>query len=160
MSQTFTISELAREFDITTRTIRFYEDKQLLDPERVGTARIYSRADRTKLRLVLRGKRLGLQLSEIRELIELYDSRNGAGEKKQLEVFVKRLQQTRANLLSQQEDIIESLADIDVLEANCNRQIAELNATLTDNSSRHSDDSPTNSKEKAEAANGHLQPRS
>ena len=160
MSQTFTISELAREFDITTRTIRFYEDKQLLDPQRVGTARIYSRADRTRLRLVLRGKRLGLQLSEIRELIELYDSRNGAGEKKQLEIFVKRLQQTRATLLSQQEDIIESLADIDVLEANCNQQIAELNASFADKAVRLKKDIPATNKETADAASGRLRPRS
>lgn len=126
MSQNYSISELAREFDITTRTIRFYEDKQLLKPARNGTTRVYSRADRTRLRLVLRGKRLGWQLDEIREIIELYDAKNGEGEKKQLEAMIRRLSQTRETLLAQQQDILESIAEIEELESNCLRQITEL----------------------------------
>ena len=73
----FTIAELAREFDITTRTIRFYEDRQLLTPARRGNQRVYSRADRTRLKLVLRGKRLGWPLDDIREMIALYDTPDG-----------------------------------------------------------------------------------
>ena len=126
MSQSYSISELAREFDITTRTIRFYEDKQLLHPARDGSTRIYSRTDRTRLRLVLRGKRLGWQLNEIREIIELFDTRHGEGEKKQLEAMIHQLNRTRATLLDKQQDILESLADISELEANCLKQLGEL----------------------------------
>ncbi|MGF1681556.1 MerR family transcriptional regulator [Photobacterium minamisatsumaniensis] len=72
--ETFKISELAKEFDITTRSIRFYEDVGLLQPDRQGNARIYQRRDKVRLKLILRGKRLGFSLAEIRELFELYDT--------------------------------------------------------------------------------------
>jgi DNA-binding transcriptional MerR regulator len=70
----YSISELAREFNITTRTIRFYEDQGLLTPGRQGRNRVYERRDRTRLKLALRGKRLGLSLSEIKEILELFDT--------------------------------------------------------------------------------------
>ena len=76
-SRTFSISELAREFDVTTRSIRFYEDQGLLNPTRQGQTRIYSRQDRVRLKLTLRGKRLGFSLAEIRELFDLYDAEIG-----------------------------------------------------------------------------------
>lgn len=123
MSKTFTISELAREFAITTRAIRFYEDKQLLAPKRQGQQRVYSRADHTRLKLVLRGKRLGWPLDDIKRIIDLYDSPSGEGERQQLQQMIDRLQSTRKQLLSQLQDLEESLQDIEELEDNCVSQL-------------------------------------
>ena len=119
MSTTFTISELAREFGVTTRTIRFYEDQGLLSPKREGTNRIFSQRDRVRLKLALRGKRLGFSLAEIRELFELYDvSRD---EHKQLEEFLGRLERRRAHLEQQREDIEIMLREIDFFANQCRR---------------------------------------
>lgn len=119
MSTTFTISELAREFDVTTRTIRFYEDEGLLSPKRDGTNRVFSQRDRVRLKLALRGKRLGFSLAEIRELFELYDvSRD---EHKQLEEFLARLERRRAQLEHQREDIEIMLREIDFFANQCRR---------------------------------------
>ena len=119
MSTTFTISELAREFDVTTRTIRFYEDEGLLSPKREGTNRVFSQRDRVRLKLALRGKRLGFSLAEIRELFELYDvSRD---EHKQLEEFLARLERRRAQLEQQREDIEIMLHEIDFFANQCRR---------------------------------------
>lgn len=119
MATTFTISELAREFDVTTRTIRFYEDQGLLSPAREGTSRIFSARDRVRLKLALRGKRLGFSLAEIRELFELYDvSRD---EHKQLEEFLARLERRRARLEQQREDIEVMLNEIDFFANQCRR---------------------------------------
>ena len=96
----FSISELAREFDITPRAIRFYEDQGLLAPRRDGQRRIYTPRDRTRLKLTLRGKRLGLTLSEIRELIDMYEP--GRDERPQLERFLAVLEAHKASLLQQQ----------------------------------------------------------
>ena len=117
MSSTYTISELAREFDVTTRTIRFYEDQGLLSPQREGTNRIFSQRDRVRLKLALRGKRLGFSLAEIRELFELYDiSRD---ENKQLEEFLVRLERRRAQLEQQREDIEVMLNEITFFANEC-----------------------------------------
>lgn len=129
MPDTYSISELAREFAITTRAIRFYEDKQLLTPKRVGNSRVYSRVDRTRLKLVLRGKRLGWPLDDIKHMIEMYDAHTGHGERLQLEAMVTRLQQTREQLLAQQQDLLETLDEIDELENTCCRQLAEFRTT-------------------------------
>jgi len=119
MSTTFTISELAREFEVTTRTIRFYEDEGLLSPKREGTNRVFSPRDRVRLKLALRGKRLGFSLAEIRELFELYDiSRD---EHKQLEEFLARLERRRAHLEQQREDIEVMLREIDFFANQCRR---------------------------------------
>jgi len=119
MSTTFTISELAREFEVTTRTIRFYEDQGLLSPKRAGTARVFSPRDRVRLKLALRGKRLGFTIAEIRELFELYDvSRD---EHKQLEEFLSRLERRRARLEQQREDIEVMLREIDFFAGQCRR---------------------------------------
>jgi DNA-binding transcriptional MerR regulator len=119
MGTTFTISELAREFDVTTRTIRFYEDEGLLSPKREGTNRVFSQRDRVRLKLALRGKRLGFSLAEIRELFELYDvSRD---EHKQLEEFLARLERRRAQLELQREDIEIMLREIDFFANQCRR---------------------------------------
>jgi DNA-binding transcriptional MerR regulator len=119
MPTTFTISELAREFGVTTRTIRFYEDEGLLSPRREGTNRIFSQRDRVRLKLALRGKRLGFSLAEIRELFELYDiSRD---EHKQLQEFLARLERRRAHLEQQREDIEVMLREIDFFANQCRR---------------------------------------
>lgn len=119
MTATFTISELAREFSVTTRTIRFYEDEGLLSPKREGTNRVFSQRDRVRLKLALRGKRLGFSLAEIRELFELYDvSRD---EHKQLEEFLARLERRRAHLEQQREDIEVMLREIDFFANQCRR---------------------------------------
>ena len=119
MSTTFTISELAKEFGVTTRTIRFYEDQGLLSPKRKGTNRVFSPRDRVRLKLALRGKRLGFSLAEIRELFELYDiSRD---EHNQLEEFLTRLERRRAHLEQQREDIEVMLREIDFFANQCRR---------------------------------------
>jgi len=118
----FTITDLAQELDLTTRTIRFYEDRGLLRPARRGQQRVYSKADRTRLKLVLRGKRLGWPLDDIRGMIELYDTPDG--ERKQLEVMLGRIEQSRATLIQQREDIELALSEFDDIEARCKSQLA------------------------------------
>ena len=108
------ISELAREFDVTPRAIRFYEDQGLLAPRRDGQRRIYTVRDRTRLKLTLRGKRLGLTLGEIRELIDMYDA--GRDERPQLERFLAILAQHRDALEQQREDIEAQLTEIAAFE--------------------------------------------
>jgi len=123
MSTTYTISELAREFGVTTRTIRFYEDQGLLNPAREGTNRVFSSRDRVRLKLALRGKRLGFSLAEIRELFELYDvSRD---ERKQLEEFLSRLDRRRAHLEQQREDIEVMLTEINFFANQCRRLLKD-----------------------------------
>ena len=95
---TFSISDLASEFGITTRTIRFYEEKGLLRPRREGTRRIYSPADRTRLRLILRGKRLGLSLDESAEIIHMYGT--PGKNRRQLELLISRIEDRRATASS------------------------------------------------------------
>lgn len=116
--QTYTISQLAREFAITSRAIRFYEDQGLLTPQREGRNRIYSKADRTRLKLTLRGKRLGLSLAEIRELLDMYDGgvRDSAP---QLQRFLRILADRRAEMEQQQRDIEAVLREMDMLEQQC-----------------------------------------
>src|SRR5215510_3668750 len=119
MSATYSISDLSREFGVTTRTIRYYEDQGLLNPTRAGLNRVFSSRDRVRLKLALRGKRLGFSLAEIRELFELYDiSRD---EKKQLEEFLVRLERRRALLEQQREDIEVMLTEIDFFANQCRR---------------------------------------
>jgi DNA-binding transcriptional MerR regulator len=119
MSASYSISDLAKEFGVTTRTIRFYEDQGLLSPRRQGANRVFSNRDRVRLKLALRGKRLGFSLAEIRELFELYDvSRD---EKKQLEEFLVRLERRRALLEQQREDIEVMLNEIDFFANQCRR---------------------------------------
>lgn len=116
---TFTISELAKEFELTTRAIRFYEDQGLLVPSRDGRNRIYSKRDRVRLKLILRGKRLGFSLGEIKEFFDLYAS--AQGEKAQLKQYLKILAQKRAMLEEKKKDIEAVLSEIDMLEAQCKR---------------------------------------
>ncbi|HXF67402.1 MAG TPA: MerR family DNA-binding transcriptional regulator [Burkholderiales bacterium] len=118
-NNTYTISELAAEFGVTTRTIRYYEDQGLLNPRREGLNRIFSHRDRVRLKLALRGKRLGFSLAEIRELFELYDV--ARDEKKQLEVFLDKLERRRALLEQQREDIEVMLNEINFFAEQCRR---------------------------------------
>lgn len=113
MANTYTISELAKEFDLTTRAIRFYEDMGLLQPDRVGVggrARIYSARDRTRLRLTLRAKRLGLSLTEAKEIIDLYDSPRDTGV--QLKKFLDVLAVHRKQLEAQLADLQANLEEV------------------------------------------------
>ena len=109
-NEIFSIGDLAREFDVTLRTIRFYEDEGLLAPQRVGSRRVYSKRDQVRLKLILRGKRLGFSLAEVREMLELYDS--APDERLQLEKFVAALKQRREQLERQREEIEEVLGEI------------------------------------------------
>jgi DNA-binding transcriptional MerR regulator len=118
---TYTISQLAHEFALTTRAIRFYEDEGMLAPERRGRARIYRERERVRLKLILRGKRLGFSLSDIRELLDLYEV--GRNERAQLAMFIDMLGDRRARLLQQKEDIDAVLAEIDGIDRECRRRL-------------------------------------
>ena len=118
----FSISELAREFDVTPRAIRFYEDQGLLAPRREGQRRIYTPRDRTRLRLTLRGKRLGLTLSEIRELIDMYEP--GRDQRPQLERFLAVLEAHKISLLQQQADIEAQLSEIRAFEKKIRKRLS------------------------------------
>jgi DNA-binding transcriptional MerR regulator len=119
---TWSISDLAQEFALTTRAIRFYEDEGLIAPQREGTRRIYGARERTRLKLILRGKRLGLSLTDIKEILDLYDSRQG--DRPQLVKFVDALERRRLQLLQQREDIDVVLAEITAIEKDCRRRLA------------------------------------
>jgi DNA-binding transcriptional MerR regulator len=122
-SSTWTISELAREFDVTPRTIRFYEDQGIVSPAREGRNRIFGPRDRTRLKLALRGKRLGLQLSEILTLIDMYD---GPGDTDvQLRQYLSVLEQHRVTLEQQRRDIDDTLQEISEQERQCRALLAQ-----------------------------------
>jgi DNA-binding transcriptional MerR regulator len=118
---TYSISDLAREFALTTRAIRFYEDSGLIAPKRDKRTRVYGERERVRLKLILRGKRLGLALSEIGELLDLYEVRRN--EKAQLTAFLALLSERRTRLLQQREDIEIVLAEIDGIERDCRRRL-------------------------------------
>ena len=122
---TYTITELAREFDITPRAIRFYEDQGLISPRREGTGgrtRVYGTRDRTRLKLTLRGKRLGLTLSEIKDLVDMYESPQDSSA--QLNRFLSVLARHREALEQQREDIEITLSEIAAHEEKCRRMLA------------------------------------
>lgn len=114
---TYTISELAREFDITTRTIRFYEEAGLLDPRREGQQRIYSDADRVKLKLILRGKRLGFSLAESRDIIEMYDPESG--NERQLNALLTKIRERREQLNDQMRELQLMQVELEEAEQRC-----------------------------------------
>jgi DNA-binding transcriptional MerR regulator len=122
-ARTYTIAELAEEFDVTPRAIRFYEDVGLLEPTRAGRNRVYAQRDRTRLKLTLRGKRLGLSLQEILQLVRMYDSE--ANTAPQLTAFLLVLRSHRAQLEQQQADIRIMLAEIAQHEQRCERLLAQ-----------------------------------
>jgi len=115
--QTYSISELASELDITTRAIRFYEEQGMLAPARRGQERIYSPRDRVALKLILRGKRIGFSLAECKTLIELYDPR--AGNRKQLQIMLDMIAERRQQLEQQLLDIQQIQLELDTAEERC-----------------------------------------
>ena len=126
MSQdaTYTIGELANEFDVTSRALRLYEESELLAPRREGTKRIYAERDRVRLRLILRAKRLGWSLAEVKEIFDLYDSSHG--EKAQLVLLLEKLDERRIFLKMQQKDIENSLEDLENIASNAGQVLAEI----------------------------------
>ena len=120
----FSISELSREFDVTTRAIRFYEDEGLLEPNRKGRHRVYSSRDRIRLKLILRGKRLGFSLSDIGDIIDMYDSE--PGEEGQLQYFIEIISVRRKTLKQQRDDIEVTLKELDSIEKQCRKSMTHL----------------------------------
>ena len=122
-SSTYSISDLARELDITPRAIRFYEEQGMLSPERRGLERIYSARDKVSLKLILRGKRIGFSLAECKELIELYDP--ASGNRKQLETFMRKIAERRLQLEQQLLDIQQMQLELDTAEERCQIAMSE-----------------------------------
>lgn len=123
MKTTYSISELAHEFGVTTRTLRHYEEQGLLAPARQGTARVFSARDRVRLKLALRGKRLGFGLNEIKELFDLYDV--AQDERHQLEAFLEKLERRKSLLEQQREDVDVMLREVEFFALQCRRLLAQ-----------------------------------
>jgi DNA-binding transcriptional MerR regulator len=121
---TWTITALAEEFGVTLRTIRHYEDVGLITPERVGTSRVFHQRDRIRLQLILRGKRLGFSLPEIRRIVNMYDEQ--PGEAGQLQYLLDQIEVRRAELEQMRRDIDETTAELDVVSARCREDLAAL----------------------------------
>lgn len=126
MTKSYSIGELAAEFGVTTRTIRFYEEKGLLNPRREGMRRIYAPADRTKLRLILRGKRLGLSLDESAEIILMYGS--AGSNRRQLETLLAKINDRCVELRRQQQDIEVMMEELASAERKCREALQVLEA--------------------------------
>ncbi len=120
--RTYTISDLAREFGVTTRTIRFYEEQGLVSPRREGQKRLYSPADRVRIQLILRGKRIGMTLRESAEVIDMYDPANNNSD--QLSSLLAVVAEKRAKLLQQRDDIDDMLAGLDEVQGLCETALA------------------------------------
>jgi DNA-binding transcriptional MerR regulator len=120
----YSITELTREFDVSTRTLRFYEDEGLIHPVRRGRTRLYRPADRQLLRQILRGKRLGFSIAEIREIIQMY--REPPGEVGQLKLMIRRIDEKREALRQKRRDLEDALSELDLAEDNCLERLAEL----------------------------------
>ena len=123
-SEIYSISELANEFDVTSRAIRFYEDQGLLNPSRKGRKRIYQERDRVRLKLILRGKRLGFSLADIKEIFDLYDS--APGEEGQLNYLIDIIQTRRAQLEQQRQDIDVVLDEMRWVEKRAKKALRDL----------------------------------
>ncbi|RUO32073.1 MerR family transcriptional regulator [Aliidiomarina sedimenti] len=127
-ARTFSIGELAREFDITTRSIRFYEDQGLLAPSRQGQTRIYGVKDKVRLKLILRGKRLGFTLAETRRLFELYD-RDQSSEN-QLATMLELIDDKKLTLQQQLEDINVLLHELKTVEQRCRAELNSMQGSI------------------------------
>ncbi|AKU16168.1 MerR family transcriptional regulator [Luteipulveratus mongoliensis] len=123
-TRTWSIAELADEFEVTHRTIRHYEELGLVTPERRGTVRIFHRRDRTRLALIVRGKRIGFPLEEIRTIIDMYDEQ--PGEAGQLTYLLDQIADRRADLERRRQDIEDSLAELSTLERRCQADLRSL----------------------------------
>lgn len=128
-SHTYSISDLSRELDITTRAIRFYEEQGLLAPERRGLERVYSARDKVTLKLILRGKRIGFSLAECRELIGLYDP--AGGNARQLNSMLAKIAERRAQLEQQMLDIQQMHLELDTAQDRCEQALANTGAPPT-----------------------------
>jgi DNA-binding transcriptional MerR regulator len=124
MTRTWSIGELAAQFETTLRTIRHYEELGLLTPSRNGQQRVYTERDRVRLQLILRGKRLGFTLEEIAHILDLYDDL--PGEAGQLEFLLADIQRRRADLLRRRADLDATLAELDDLERRCRSDLARF----------------------------------
>jgi len=122
MTDTFSIGDLSREYEVTPRAIRFYEDAGLLSPQRKGRTRVFSSRDRTRLKLIVRGKRLGFSISEIGEILNLYDA--PSGEQGQLRYFIRKIRERRKHLEQQRKDIKAILKELDGVEDQCKDLLA------------------------------------
>ena len=122
MSKSFSITELAAEFDISTRTIRFYEEKGLISPERRGNTRIYNDADRVRLKLILRGKRLGFSLEESRDIIDMYQPNHS--NEAQIQKLIYTIRDKREQLEQQKNDIEAMMLDLKSAEQQCLESLA------------------------------------
>ncbi|MTI14397.1 MerR family transcriptional regulator [Sansalvadorimonas verongulae] len=122
--KTYSISDLAREFDVTPRTIRFYEEQGLLSPARRGQVRIYAPGDRVRLKLILRGKRLGFTLDESKALFDLYDP--DSGNRRQLNTMLATIESHRANLAQQLHDIQVMVHELDDAESRCRQALKDI----------------------------------
>ncbi len=134
--RTYTITELAREFDITTRAIRFYEDEGLLSPQRIGRNRVYTSRERVRLMLILRGKRLGFTLSEVKELFDIYDA--SRDQVPQLMQYLKILHYRRASLEQQRRDIDAVLKEIEAFERQCMKILQDKGVPVPDDDPKQS----------------------
>jgi DNA-binding transcriptional MerR regulator len=123
-AQTWTIAQIAAEFGVTHRTLRFYEDEGLITPVRQGTARIFRPRDRVRVGLVLRGKRLGFSLDEIRRIIDMYDA--APGEVGQLQYLLGQVERRRIELLQRQRDIEQTLGELDEVAQRCLADLRRL----------------------------------
>jgi DNA-binding transcriptional MerR regulator len=119
---THTISDLAQEFGVTTRTIRFYEEKGLISPMREGQKRLYSNSDRVRIKLILRGKRIGMTLQECVDFIDMYDPEHNNAE--QLRSLIDNVKRRRESLLQQKRDIDDMLAGLDEVQSLCEESLA------------------------------------
>jgi len=122
--RTWSITDLAEEFGVTLRTIRFYEDRGLVTPERRGTTRVFHARDRIRLALVLRGKRLGFSLDEIATIVDMYDAE--PGEVGQLRYLIEQIDVRRTELEQRRKDIDDTLAELAVVEARCREDLRRL----------------------------------
>lgn len=123
--RTWTVRELADDLGVTTRTLRFYEAEGLIAPERRGTARIYRARERTQLALILRGKRFGMSLPEIAEIVGMYDGA-ASSERRQLETLLGRLDEIGADLRDRHADLARTLAEVDDVARRCRDRLADL----------------------------------
>ena len=126
MAETYTIAQLSNEFGITPRAIRFYEDKNLLSPTRQGLNRIYSRRDRARLALILRGKRLGFRLDDIKEMLDLYDQ--GDGQIEQMQFTLDRSRDRIAELERQRRDVDDAIRELKDIVKIIERELAARRA--------------------------------
>jgi DNA-binding transcriptional MerR regulator len=127
VTKLYSITEMTREFGISTRTLRFYEDEGLIHPERRGRTRLYRSADRHLIAQILRGRRIGFTIAEIREIIQVYNE--PPGEVGQLKLLMKKVEERRDSLRQKRKDIDETIGELDSIEEACLNRMAEIGVT-------------------------------